>query len=212
MTPHKYEAILFDFDGVLVDSEPVHFACWNSILGEFGYQVTWEAFAPACVGVNERGTVEWLCAQRPGPGPLPFDDLWSLYPRKKQMFRERMMKSGSVPNEVVALLRQLRQEYLLAVVTSSGRVEVEPILEAAGILPLVGATVFGGDVRNLKPAPDPYLLACERLGTRNALVVEDSPAGAASGRAAGLDVVQIGAQIEMCAAVLRAVGARPTPV
>jgi HAD superfamily hydrolase (TIGR01509 family) len=195
-----FEAILFDFDGVLVDSEPVHLSCWNQILNEnFGYTVRWEDFAPNCVGVNERGTVEWLVAQR-NP-PVPFDELWDLYPRKKQLFRERMLVSGAPGDDVIDLLKGLKSDYLLAVVTSSGRVEVEPVLEAAGILPLIQTAVYGSDVRNLKPAPDPYLLACQRLGTNNALVVEDSEAGVASGRAAGLEVLQIKAQKELCPAL-----------
>ncbi len=183
-----------------MDSEPVHLACWNQLLNNnFGYTVRWEDFAPNCVGVHERGTVEWLIAQR-NP-PVPFDDLWDLYPRKKQLFRDRMLLSGAVHDDVVDFLKQLRGEYLLAVVTSSGRVEVEPILESSGILPLIQTAVYGSDVKNLKPAPDPYLLACQRLGTTNALVVEDSAAGVASGQAAGLEVLQIQAQRELCPAL-----------
>lgn len=193
----NYEAILFDFDGVLVDSEPVHWSCWNTILdSEFGYTVPWDTFAPACVGVHERGTVEWLCAQR--TPPVPFDDLFSLYARKKQLFRERMANPAVVAAETVQLVRDLRESgYRVAVVTSSGQVEVEPILQRSGLLPLLDAVVFGGDVKNLKPAPDPYILACERVGTRNAVVIEDSPAGVASGKAAGLDVLRLAAQADL---------------
>jgi beta-phosphoglucomutase len=195
-----YEAILFDFDGVLVDSEPVHLSCWNQLLNDhFGYTVRWEEFAPNCVGVHERGTVEWLIAQR-NP-PVPFNDLWELYPRKKQLFRERMLMSSGIEACVLELFRELRGEYLLAVVTSSGRGEVEPILESSGMLGLIQTAVYGSDVRNLKPAPDPYLLACQRLGTQNALVVEDSEAGVASAKAAGLDVLQLKFQRDLCPAV-----------
>lgn len=183
-----------------MDSEPVHLSCWNQLLNDnFGYTVRWEEFAPNCVGVHERGTVEWLIAQR-NP-PVPFDDLWELYPRKKQLFRDRMLVTGAISDSVVDLLQELKSTYLLAVVTSSGRVEVEPILEAAGILPVIQTAVYGSDVRNLKPAPDPYLLACQRLGTTNALVIEDSAAGVASARAAGLEVLQISTQRELCPAL-----------
>jgi beta-phosphoglucomutase len=193
----SFDAVLFDFDGVLVDSEPVHWECWNTILqGEFGYTGPWEEFAPACVGVHERGTVEWLCAQR-NP-PVPFDALFSLYGRKKQLFRERMAKSDVIAPETVSLVRGLREAgYRIAVVTSSGRIEVEPILQSSGLMQLIDTAVYGGDVKNLKPAPDPYLLACERLGTRNAVVVEDSPAGVASGQAAGLKVIRLLSQSEL---------------
>jgi len=109
-----------------------------------------------------------------------------------------MLARNAIEEEVVELITRLHHDYLLAVVTSSNQVEVEPILRASGILPLIRTAVYGGDVSNLKPAPDPYLLAAERLGTRNALVIEDSPAGIASGRAAGLDVLEIPVQSAMC--------------
>jgi len=148
------------------------------------------------LGVHEKGTVEWLCAQR-NP-PVPFDALFSLYGRKKQLFRERMARPDVIAAETIALVCGLREAgYRIAVVTSSGRVEVEPILQKSGLLELIDTAVYGGDVKNLKPAPDPYLLACERLATRNAVIVEDSPAGVASGQAAGLKVIRLESQSEL---------------
>jgi beta-phosphoglucomutase len=191
----RYEAIFFDFDGVIADSEPVHWSCWQDIIAPYEYQVSWEDFRANCVGLHERGTVEWLCGQR--TPPVPFEEIWAQYPKKKLLFRERMMRPDAIGTDVTELMRELKGDYLMAVVTSSGKVEVEPVLEMAGILPLIETAVYGGDVRNLKPAPDPYLLAVERLGTSNALVVEDSEAGVASARAAGLDVLQIDSQPRM---------------
>jgi beta-phosphoglucomutase-like phosphatase (HAD superfamily) len=88
-------------------------------------------------------------------------------------------------------------------VTSSGQTEVEPILINAGLRDYFQAAVYGGDVKRHKPAPDPYLLAMEKLGVRTALVVEDSDAGEASARAAGLDVLRVRTPAEM-PALLRA--------
>jgi len=200
----SWQAILFDFDGVLADSEPVHWRCWQDVIGDHGYTVPWDDFRVNCVGVHERGTVEWLRNQR-SPA-VPFEDLWAEYPRKKQLFRQRMLGRDVIAPEVLDLLAQLHSDYLLAVVTSSNQLEVEPILRTSGILPLFRTAVYGGDVSNLKPAPDPYLLAAERLGTRNALVVEDSMAGIASGRAAGLDVLEIPSQSAMCRLVREKLG------
>ncbi len=85
---------------------------------------------------------------------------------------------------------------------NAGPIEIASVQLAQGltigILPLIQTAVYGSDVTNLKPAPDPYLLACRRLGTDNALVIEDSEAGVASGKAAGLDVLQIKSQQELC--------------
>jgi HAD superfamily hydrolase (TIGR01509 family) len=135
-----------------------------------------------------------LCEQAGKPHEV--DRLLAEYPRKKEMFRSRMLERQLIPTEVLALLPEL-QAYQLAVVTSSGQSEVEPLLRDAGIHGLFRTVVYGGDVKQLKPAPDPYLLAMKKLGARTALVVEDSDAGEASGRAAGLDVLRVKSPLEM---------------
>ena len=192
----SYEAILFDFDGVLIDSEPIHFDCWNQILAPFGAQLDWDTYAANCIGVSDRDMINALC--RTSAKPLVFDEIWAQYPRKREIFRERMTAEDAVTAEVKDLVRELKATHLVAVVTSSGQREVEPILERAGLLPLLDTAVYGGDVVHLKPAPDPYLLAAERLGVRKALVVEDSAAGMQAGKAAGFDVLHIPETRRMC--------------
>ena len=189
-----YDAILFDFDGVLVDSEPIHFACWNEVLAPFGASIAWDAYCRNCIGVADRAMIQTLCEQF--DPPLPFDELWAEYPRKKSIFRDRMVAGDAIAAEVRMLLGEL-SGYQLAVVTSSGRAEVEPILATTGLLDSFKTVVYGEDVSRLKPAPDPYLLAAERLGAANPLVIEDSQAGIAAGRAAGFDVVEVHSQAEM---------------
>lgn len=194
-----YEAIFFDFDGVLVDSEPVHYACWVEILEPFRIPLPWDEYCERCIGLSDRRMVSFL-VDRADP-PISFERLWAEYPRKKQIALDRMLRDRAFKEEVAGLLSVLREQYKLAVVTSSGRTEVEPLLESAGVLPLLGATVYGGDVERHKPAPDPYLLAVEKLGTSRALVVEDSGAGLESARAAGLDVLHIPVQEQVCTLV-----------
>jgi HAD superfamily hydrolase (TIGR01509 family) len=193
---NDYEAILFDFDGVLVDSEPVHYACWVEILKPFSIPLPWQEYCERCIGISDREMAAFL-AQRADP-PIAFDTLWAEYPRKKQITRDRMLRDGIFKADVARLLGKLRSRYLLGVVTSSGQTEVEPILDSAGVLPLLGATVYGGDVARHKPAPDPYLLALDKLGVRRALVIEDSQAGLESARRAGLDVLHVPVQQEVC--------------
>ena len=91
----------------------------------------------------------------------------------------------------MSLRRELRPQYKLGVVTSSNIREVGGLLESAGLMPYLDTVVHGGEVKNHKPAPDPYLLAIERLEVRTALAVEDSKAGIASAKAAGLDVIAV---------------------
>lgn len=190
----RYEAILFDFDGVLVDSEPVHWECWQEILRNFDLDLDWKTYSEHGIGTSDRDLLALVC--RSAGRPHELERLVAEYPRKKDMFRDRMLQRNLFSNEVRELLPQLNA-YQLAVVTSSGQSEVEPILRAADVHEFFDATVYGGDVKKLKPAPDPYLLALEKLGVRDALVVEDSAAGEASGRAAGLDVLRVKTAAEM---------------
>lgn len=189
-----YEAILFDFDGVLVDSEPVHFRCWRDILQEFGLHLHWETYVAHGIGAPDRHLLAEVCRQT--DPPFEVARLTAQYPRKKQLFRTRMLEIQAITADVRDLLAGL-SVHPLAVVTTSGKDEVEPILVQGGIRDAFRAVVFGGDVKRHKPAPDPYVLAMERLGVRGGLAVEDSDAGAASARAAGLDVLRIPAQAEM---------------
>ena len=190
----RYQAILFDFDGVLVDSEPVHFECWREILREFDVPLDWQTYFQHGIGISDRDLMTLLC--RRAGRPFEVDQVLAQYPRKKELFRARMLELNAVSQDIMELLRTLNG-YQLGVVTSSGRAEVEPILQKAGIDGLFHAAVYGSDVKRLKPAPDPYLLAVQKLGVRSALVLEDSDAGEASARAAGLDVLRVSTPAQM---------------
>jgi HAD superfamily hydrolase (TIGR01509 family) len=155
---------------------------------------TWETYCDRYVGVDDRVMLAALCSS----AGVPFETAWARYPLKKRLFESRV---HVLSDDVVAMLRRVGASHRLAVVTSSARSEVEPILAQSGVLPLLHTVVYGGDVQRLKPAPDPYLLAAERLGVSRALVVEDSPAGVASGKAAGFDVLTISRQADVAALV-----------
>jgi len=183
-----YEAVLFDFDGVLVDSEPVHYACWRDVLAPLGIPLEWEVYRTRCIGVADQKLIQLFCTLA-GPS-VDYESVHSAYPRKRDLFRERMLASLPMADSTRSLFDRLSR-YKLAVVSSSSRPEVEPPLQRAGVLGYLDAVVYGEDVASHKPSPEPYVLAAKRLGIRTALVVEDSEAGEASGRAAGFDVLRV---------------------
>ncbi|MFN7921981.1 MAG: HAD family phosphatase [Bryobacteraceae bacterium] len=188
MISTRYEAVLFDFDGVLVDSEPLHFECWNEILRPFDLAIGWDDYVSNCIGVADRAMIQAMC-RVVGRDDL-FPAIWERYPSKKALFRDRMVEAVPMPAATRDMLAGLGG-FRLAVVSSSGRAEIEPTLEAVGVRNLFETIVTGEDVSKLKPSPEPYQTAAQRLGVTRALVVEDSAAGIASGRAAGFDVVEI---------------------
>lgn len=194
-----YDAVLFDFDGVLIDSEPVHWECWQQVLSPFGISLDWNTYRDHCIGITDRAMVTFLCSC--ANPPLDVDTLYNEYPRKKELFRSRMTHPGALAADTVSLILDLAPDYKLGVVTSSGRREVEGILAATGLLDKLNTVVYGDDVQRHKPAPDPYLMAVKRLGVERALVIEDSKAGIESARAAGLDVLELTRQCDLVPAV-----------
>ena len=190
----SYDAILFDFDGVLIDSEPIHFSCWRDILQPFGIVLDWETYHRHFIGISDLEMIQDLANLRQPPADV--DLLWAQYPRKRALFRERMASGSPVTEEVRALLQELAGRQL-AVVSSSGRDEIEPILTSGGIRGCFSAVICREDVTEFKPSPEPYLKAAQLLGATRALVVEDSQAGIASGKAAGFDVLEVPAAAQM---------------
>ena len=180
-----FDSILFDFDGVLADTEPIHYQCWLEILAPYGIQPSWEYYERECIGISDRLMVERIST------PAMFDEIWPQYARKQALFREKLAAKSPFSTETTNLIAELAPKYKLAVVSSSGRGEIEPPLVAAGIRHHFPAMVCGKEAGELKPAPAPYLRGAELLGAINPLVVEDSEAGEASGRAAGFEVLRV---------------------
>jgi beta-phosphoglucomutase len=114
----RYDSILFDFDGVLADTEPIHWACWVEIVGPLGIDLSWDTYCANCVGISDLNMLEILasCARR----PVDAETLRPYYARKKDLFRKRIAEANPCAAETVELIRSLG-DYRLAVVTSSGR-------------------------------------------------------------------------------------------
>lgn len=187
--PTRYDAILFDFDGVLADTEPLHFACWKEVLEPLGIHLNWPFYQERCIGISDRQMVERLAAER--IPPLPLDQAMPAYHSKLGIFRAKIEAHPPFLPETIALVRQLSSIYQLAVVSSSGRAEVEEPIDRAGFRSCFQSFVCGREAINLKPSPDPYLRAAELLSAARPLVVEDSDAGVESARAAGFDVLRV---------------------
>lgn len=178
----KYDALLFDFDGVLADTERVHHKAWNQTLEPLGIQLDWRSYQKNFVGVAD----EVALRER-----LHLDDRDGLVARKQAFFRKGLSESQPFLAATIELLKQISSTYTLAVVSSSYKSEVEPPLVREGIRGCFQLLITGEDVHNFKPSPEPYLLAAERLGSRRPLVIEDSDAGMASGLAAGFEVLRV---------------------
>jgi beta-phosphoglucomutase len=196
---NPFDAILFDFDGVLIDSEPLHCACWAEVLKPLGVNLEWDFYSRHCIGIDDREMLRMMATQ--ADPPRDWDQLWAQYPAKRDLFRERTLKAPPFDAALGGLLEELRGNYKMAVVTSSGRAEIEPLLQAGGLRDYFATMVCNREAGGLKPLPDPYLRAAYNLGAKAPLVVEDSAAGIAAGRAAGFEVLAIKSPVEVPQAV-----------
>lgn len=180
-----YDALLFDLDGTLVDTEVVALTSGATAFAEFGHPVT-TAFLHGLIG-KDQGTARQIIA-----ADHPTLDLIALDRRWQSLFRQATSRSLPLKPGAEALL-QLVRHLPLALVTSSGRAEAHRKLGVAGLALLFQEVVTVDDVTRAKPAPDPYLLAAERLGLApsRCLVFEDSEIGAEAAHRAGCIVVQV---------------------
>ncbi len=129
MTP--FDAILFDFDGVLIDSEPLHCPCWAEVLKPLGVTLEWEFYRDHCIGIDDREMLRMMATQ--SDPPRDWQELWAQYPAKKELFRDRTLNAPPFDPALEGFLAALHGKYKMAVVTSSARAEIEPLLQAGGL-------------------------------------------------------------------------------
>ncbi len=180
------QAVIFDFDGVLVDSEPIRFKAGSQALEEIGVSLTWERFIWFWLGRTDDAGLRALLGDR-------FEeDGKHIVARRNALYEERLNEVLAFPDSV-RLLRRVPGGTRLAVATGSRQREVERILTRLSLLQDFHAIVTAEDYANAKPAPDPFLAAARRLdiSPRSCLVIEDSSAGVTAAHAAGMPVVAV---------------------
>ncbi|MCK6554196.1 HAD family phosphatase [Candidatus Binatia bacterium] len=183
-------AVIFDLDGVLVDSEPLHFRAANRVLGGYGHAITEPEYV-RFIGLGERAT--WEAWRRQYALAAPVEALVE----KHTAARRAEIDAGVEPiGPAVTLAARLAATGVrLAIASSSTREIIEALLRALGVDDLFGVLVSGEDpgVTRSKPAPDVYLEAARRLGVAASacLAIEDSAPGVAAATAAGMVCVAV---------------------
>ena len=181
------DAVIFDFDGTLVDTMPVHFEAYRRTFAEMNLELTREAFYES-IGGNARETIPKLLAGRAAPL-----DLAAIHQRKKQIVSE-LLTSEPIPVLPAAqLLSAFAGRLPIALASSGSRPGIELVLERFGWRDYFSAIVTGEDVPNGKPAPDLFLRAAEKLGVpaKTCLVFEDTTPGVEAAAAAGMRVFDV---------------------
>ena len=182
-----FDAFLFDCDGTIVDSMPLHFVAWTRALAEYGCTDFTEPYFYSLGGVPVTGVVDAI--NRRDGSSIPADE---FAVRKEDLYYELIHQLQPVP-EVLEVIHSHHGKLPFAVVSGSTRDSVVKSLVALGILDLFDTLVCAGDYTHGKPSPEPFLLAAHRLNVdpTRCLVFEDADVGIQSATAAGMASVRI---------------------
>lgn len=190
--PQQTTAVIFDMDGVLLDSEPLHYEAVRLILEEQGVDFPLEDYF-RYLGTTLTSTWDDLCERY--PISMPFEDFEGRY--NSDVLAQYLAGAPLIVG-ARALVAQLRDAGVpIAVASSSHRIWVDAALSGAGLSEYFDQTTAGDEVSMGKPSPEIYLKAAEKLGfdPADCIAVEDAPAGVESASAAGMRVVLVRSEL-----------------
>ena len=195
------KAVLFDFNGVIINDESIHEQLISQIMVEENMRPQPGEYRKVCLGRSDRVCIKELFANR---GRFPSDEyIAKLIARKSQAYRqqlEQMTKLPTFPGLEDFIYKVRVAQLKMAVVSGAMRAEVELVLERLKLAPYFTVIVAGDDITTSKPRPDGYLLAVDRLNHKypdlqlrpgECVAIEDTPAGIAAAKAAGIPVVGV---------------------
>lgn len=195
------KAVLFDFNGVIINDEPLHEKLLAQILVEENLKANPDEFREVCLGRSDRSCLKDLLLRR---GRVVSDDyLTKLVARKSSFYQQQLEALEEVPTYagLTDLIFKIRVANLaMAVVSGAVRAEIEWVLNNLNLAQYFSVIVAGDDITTSKPDPAGYLLAVDRLNQQNpelalkpeeCLVIEDTFAGIEAGKRAGMKVVGV---------------------
>jgi beta-phosphoglucomutase len=190
------QAIVFDFDGVIANSEPLHLRAFQRVLGDLGLALTPEDYYSAYLGYDDLGVFTAVARDRGLAVDGPQVDALVL---KKAACMQDLLRAGEVlfPG-ADAFIRQAAAAVPVAIASGAQRHEIEEILDATGLRRFFATIVAAGETPQGKPYPDPYARAFQLLddahgglSKNRCVAIEDSRWGLESARAAGLRCVGV---------------------
>lgn len=188
--------VIFDFDGVLADTEDLHRQVFDTILRELDLSLSNEEYLRSYLGLPDDACLARVL-ETAGRGATAAE-IAALVERKRAKFAEMLPRARLYPG-VPETLAELRRRTPLAIASGAFRDEIESILDGAGVRDLFAAIVSAEDVSRGKPNPDPFLRAlgevnrarAEAVAAGHCLVVEDAPHGIEAALAAEMRCVAV---------------------
>ena len=186
-------AVVFDFDGIIVDSEPMHFRAFNEVIQPLEMEFTWEEYCETYIGFDDRDAFRAIfkthgkktCSR----------DVAHLIDQKAEVFQKYVQNGEATPLPgAVELIKSIPVRLPVALCSGALKGDILPIIGNLGIHNAFSVIVSAEDTPKSKPNPAPYKLALEKLGVDDAataLAIEDTPAGILSAKGAGMKVLAV---------------------
>jgi HAD superfamily hydrolase (TIGR01509 family) len=175
-------AIVFDFNGTLSDDEPVLCEIFKQLFAEHGRQLSAQEYFDELAGLSDPEIVlTWLGRDYP--------DVDGVVAQRVERYRDAVADGSTVHEHVREAVRYAAERVPVAICSGAARAEIEPVVASAGLAQLLRGIVSADDVADGKPHPEGYLKALELLGDVKpceVLAIDDTEAGVASAKAAGL--------------------------
>jgi beta-phosphoglucomutase len=192
-------AVIFDLDGTLVDTEPLHFAAFNQVLRPDGIEIPLDEYSARLIGLNDRDCFATVLREnRKDPSD---EHVAELIARKTVVYQAMVLERDVLYPGAAKFVRDCAQRFPLMIATGTLRAEAEAILRRAGLRELFLDIIAAEDVERGKPEPDGFIAALGRIGyllrqrdpvlADECLVVEDTQAGIEAGHRAGMKVLAL---------------------
>jgi len=182
----KKKYLLFDNDGVLVETEPYYYKANVKALAEFGLDLSFNTY----MEIMARGGNAWEVAQKAGIKKKEID----AKRKKRDIYYQEFISNENIAIEgVVEILKELSKEYKMGIVTTSRRVDFELVHDKMEIVKYMDFVLCVEDYPRSKPHPDPYLAGMKKFGATKSecLVIEDSERGLNAAFNAGIECVVV---------------------
>lgn len=191
-------AVIFDFDGVIVDTERIHFRILRDMISRFGHTLTMEEYLERYLPFNDWDCISSILRDK----GIRYGDIEGLVEEKRRRFEEATKSGLDLVPGAKEFVEGMAERFPIAIASGASRVEIERISEAIGLKHLFKAIVGAEDTEKGKPDPEPYRKALDLINSKDpkpfppissdeCLVVEDSIHGIASAKSAGMRCLAI---------------------
>ncbi len=186
-------AVIFDFDGVIIDSESLHFKVFNEVLSTYDIEISWEDYQGLYIGYDDEKTIKTVFKKN--RKILNKKIVRKLIQQKAHIFEKAVSdKQAKIFPGAIELIKSIPIRVPIGLCTGALRSDIKPVLSGLKIKNTFKAIVTAEDTKKSKPHPDPYNLILSQLDIHDpntVVAIEDTPAGIRSAKSAGLKVLAV---------------------